>query len=73
MNGNTDVSLSIFTTLTFQCSGAVKKWEFYAVAAGTFYVGVWRRDVGVQNSVTLIGYNRIEVQDAGHHVCMKYL
>ena len=65
LGAKVEFGLTIFSTLSFPCNGKVSSWEFYAVATGTVYVGVWRQNV---NTFTLIGKNKLEIATTGKQV-----
>ena len=43
-----------------ECDGLVNAWEFYALAAGDIYLGLWKHEDASQ-SATLTNKNKITV------------
>ena len=60
LTGNTGNNLNIFTILSMECDGLVNAWEFYALAAGHIYLGLWSYNETTK-SATLTNKNKINV------------
>ena len=60
MAGPSGNNLYIFTILSMECYGWVNAWEFYALATGDIYLGLWNYNETSQ-SATLTNRNKITV------------
>ena len=60
LTGHAGTDLNIFTILSMECDGLVTAWEFYALAAGDIYLGLWNYDT-TANSATLTNKTKITV------------